>query len=179
LLFGLSSACCGSDIERDITRSIRNRDFSIIAPLECVEYSFPTEPPLVLVADLTVFRYHNGPFDPQNWAVPLRAVGWLEHPYPFSRGNVAAAVVSKLKAMVEQTRSTYTQYTFRGTKSCSLCIAANLPDPGPIWSQENILVPGAGVVYVAPGGIVHYVESHSYLPPDEFVEAVLDAPTVD
>ena len=131
---------------------------------------------MVLVADLTVFRYHNGPFDPQNWAVPLQAVGWLEHPHQFATGNVGTAVISKLKAMVEQTRSTYPQNNFRGVKSCSLCIAANLPDPGPIWSQENIFVPGVGVVYVSPGGIPHYVETHLYLPPVDFLEAVSKCP---
>ena len=31
---------------------------------------------MAYVADLDVFRYDNGPFDPQNWAVPLRAVGY-------------------------------------------------------------------------------------------------------
>ena len=128
------------------------------------------------VTDLDVFHYHNGPFDPDNWAVPLRAVGWLEHPHSFTTGNVASAVISKLKAMAEQTRSAYPQYTFRGVKSCSFCLSAGLPDPGPIWSQENILVPGIGVVYISPGGIAHYVEAHSYLPPVEFLEAVSGCP---
>jgi hypothetical protein len=131
---------------------------------------------LVHVADLDVFRYHSGPFEPQNWAVPLRAVGWLEHPQPFTTGNITSSVISKLKAIVEQTRSAYSQYTFRGVKSCSFCLFAGLSEPGPIWSQENIFVPGAGVVYVSPGGIVHYIESHSYLPAHEFVEAVLRCP---
>lgn len=128
------------------------------------------------VPDLDVFRYHNGPFEPKNWAVPLIAVGWLEHPQSFTTGNVTSSVISKLKGMVEQTRLAYSQYTFRGGKSCSFCLFAGLSDPGPIWSQENIFVPGTGVVYVAPGGIVHYVEAHSYLPPREFVEAVLRCP---
>ncbi len=51
------------------------------------------------VADLDVFRYHDGPFEPQNWAVPLRAVGWLEHPEPFTTGKLTSVVTSKLKAM--------------------------------------------------------------------------------
>jgi hypothetical protein len=131
---------------------------------------------LVHVTDLDVFRYHGGPFEPQNWAVPLRAVGWLEHPQPFTTGKVTSTAIPKLKAMVEQTRSAYSQYNFRGTKSCSFCLVAGLPDPGPIWSQENVFVPSAGVVFVAPGGIVHYIEAHSYLPPHEFVEAVLQCP---
>ena len=78
--------------------------------------------------------------------------------------------------MVAQTREAYSQYCFRGGKDCSLCVANSLPPPGPIWSQENVFVPGSGVVYVAPGGIPHYIEVHAYLPPLEFVDAVLLCP---
>ena len=78
--------------------------------------------------------------------------------------------------MVEQVRVAYSHYGFRGVKDCSLCLAAHLPSPGPIWSQENIFVPSSDVVYVVPGGIVHYIVAHSYLPPAEFVEAVLQCP---
>ncbi len=128
------------------------------------------------VADLEICRYHTGPFDPSNWLVPLLAVGWLEHPQPFISGALTSAAFSKLKALVEQTREAYPHYYFRGVKSCSFCLFAGLPSLGPDWSRENIFVPGAGAVYVAPGGIVHYIEAHSYLPPPEFVGAVLLCP---
>jgi len=126
--------------------------------------------------DLDLCRYHTGAFDADNWSVPLRAVGWLEHPKPFTCGVAPAPLVPKLKLMIEQVHSAYPHYGFRGGKHCSHCVAAGLKSPGPIWSQENVFVPGSGVVYVAPGGIVHYVEIHSYLPPSEFVEAVLRCP---
>jgi hypothetical protein len=100
----------------------------------------------------------------------------LEYPNVFSRGAVEGWFVPKLKTMVEQVRSAYPHYGFRGVMFCSFCGAAGATSPGPTWSQENIFVPGVGVVYVAPGGIVHYVEAHSYLPPTEFVEAVLRCP---
>jgi hypothetical protein len=100
----------------------------------------------------------------QRAALLLRAVGWLEHPQPFTSGDVKSTVTSKLKAIADQTRAAYPQYCFRGVVSCSLCLFAGLPSPGPIWSQENIFVPGTGVVYVAPSGITHYIEAHSYPP---------------
>jgi len=78
--------------------------------------------------------------------------------------------------IVGQVRSAYPHFGFRGVKDCSLCLAAGLRSPGPIWSQENVFIPGSGVVYVAPGGIVHYVEMHEYLPSSEFVESVLSCP---
>jgi hypothetical protein len=126
--------------------------------------------------DLSVLSYHTGPFDASNWAAPLRTIGWLEHPNPFGRGDVNGALVSKLRSLVEQFRSAYSPYNFRGGMTCSICRNEGLPDPGPTWSQENIFVPGIDVVFVAPGGIVHYIEAHSYLPPAEFIAAVLLCP---
>jgi hypothetical protein len=130
----------------------------------------------VHIKDLDLCKYHTGPFDAGNWSVPLRAVGWLEHPEPFASGVAPPAFVPKLKTMVEQVRSAYSFRSFLGFQRCSHCTAAGLQSPGPIWSQENIFVPGSSVVYVAPGGIVHYVETHSYLPPAEFIEAVFRCP---
>ncbi len=89
---------------------------------------------------------------------------------------MTSTVTSKLKALVEQTQAAYPHYSFRGVASCSLCLSAGMPSPGPIWSQENILVPGDLAVYVAPGGIIQYIEAHSYLPPSEFTMAVLKCP---
>lgn len=128
------------------------------------------------IRDLDLCRYHTGPFDADNWSVPLRAIGWLEHPHHFNTGATPSAFVSKLQSLVQQTRAAFSHYIFRGGMICSICKAAGLNSPGPIWSQENIFVPGNGVVYVAPGGIVHYIEVHSYLPPKEFIDAVLRCP---
>lgn len=126
--------------------------------------------------DLDVCRYHVGPFDAENWSVALRAVGWLEHPHAHNTGTSTEAFFTKLCALVSAARTAYPHYYFRGAHECSLCQASGLVSPGPIWSQENIFVPGVSCVYIAPGGVVHYVESHQYLPPQEFIEAVLRCP---
>ncbi len=42
--------------------------------------------------------------------------------------------------------------------------------------QLNLFIPGEGCVYVAPSLIAHYIRSHRYAPPAEFVEAVLECP---
>ena len=42
--------------------------------------------------------------------------------------------------------------------------------------QLNLFVPGEGCVYVAPSLIAHYIRTHGYAPPGEFVEAVLQCP---
>ena len=123
--------------------------------------------------DLELCTYERGPFHADSWAVPLRAIGWLEHPKPFRRGRTPPQFVLKLEECVVGARTAYGQYGFLGTYTCSLCSAGGRRSPGPVWSQENIFVPGVGEVFIAPGGIVHYAEAHSYLPPQVFIDAVM------
>ena len=127
-------------------------------------------------ADLTINRYHTGPFNPVDWRVPLLTVGWLEHPHEFTGGDVPHGFASILREMAECARSLYRHYYFRGVHTCSLCTATGAVPPGPIWSQENLFIPGRNVIYLSPGGIDHYVEAHLYSPPKNYVDAVLSCP---
>jgi len=43
-------------------------------------------------------------------------------------------------------------------------------------SSENLLIPGRNEIYAAPGGLVHYISTHSYLPPVGFIEGVASCP---
>jgi hypothetical protein len=89
---------------------------------------------------------------------------------------VSNGLVSILQGMAVRARALYPHYYFRGGHTCSVCVAAGSVSPGPIWSQENLFVPGRHVVYVSPGGVGHYVEVHSYRPPQEYVDAVVSCP---
>jgi len=131
-------------------------------------------------ADLTTCSYHTGPFDAGNWAVPLRAIGWLEGTHPFATGEVPPLWLSRLRTLIAQSRDEYRQFGFRGIHTCSLCASGSRTSPSePGWSQENLFVPGVDAVYLCPSGILHYIEDHSYLPPTEFLEAVQRCPDVD
>jgi hypothetical protein len=44
---------------------------------------------------------------------------------------------------------------------------------------RNLYIPTAAAVYIAPEMILHYVRSHGYRPPQEFVEAVPTCPAQD
>ena len=129
--------------------------------------------------DLDTFSYHSGPFHEENWQVPLKAIGWLEHPHSFPTGALPDLVLGRLITLVDRVRQTFPGHLFRGTKTCSICKASGKKSPGPIWSQENLWVPGHGEVFLAPGGIVHYIQAHAYLPPQSFSEAVLACPDCD
>jgi hypothetical protein len=63
-----------------------------------------------------------------------------------------------------------------GLHNCSFC-AANDPHSSELpASSSNLFIPGNSVVFVAPGRIDHYIEAHSYLPPKQFITAVLPCP---
>jgi hypothetical protein len=107
-------------------------------------------------------------------------IGWLDAKEEFSKGPVPSEFVCRLKAIcrngVNRTRGIY---------RCSLCPRVEVPGMQPpikvASSDGDYVVGGAeiriqgpeGVVYASPDMIVHYVETHGYRPPDDFIEAVL------
>jgi len=127
-------------------------------------------------ADLDRCRYHSGPLDADSWQVPLLAVGWLEHPHGFSLGEVPEGLLARLQNLITAAEAAHPQHNFRGLHCCSLCEAEHEPVEALRQSHVNLLIPGNGVVYAAPAGIAHYIESHSYLPPSQFIAAVASCP---
>ena len=100
----------------------------------------------------------------------IRAIGWLDE-RPFASGHSPKALADRLALFRENWG--YCVDALRwpvagGGHTCDWC--------GTHGDSANIAVPGVGVLYVAPGMVGHYVRDHSYLPPEEFIEAVLSAP---
>lgn len=126
--------------------------------------------------DLQPCRYHPGHLDAASWMVPLRAIGWLEHPYQFEVGLTPEPLVARLAVLLDQTREHFSHHRFRGAHDCSLCEAAGRFTGGVGWSQENLVIPGASEVYAAPGAIVHYISDHGYRPPAAFLQAIASCP---
>jgi hypothetical protein len=126
--------------------------------------------------DLTSCKYHEGPYHATSWSVPLLSVGWLESPHEYNRGTADVALLEKLRGFVLLGRTTYSHLRFRGIHRCSICGGNTDDSLGVGWSQEVLIIPGERVVYATPGGIVHYIESHGYLPPPEFIDAVMRCP---
>ena len=124
-------------------------------------------------ADLTPLMYHGDPWNTDCWHVPLLAVGWLEREQLATHGDSPDQLLPRLRQHIEGASDAQPHINFRGLHICTLCVQAeeSLKD-----SHVNLLIPGDGKVYAAPAGIVHYIESHKYLPPAEFTEAVLRCP---
>jgi len=105
----------------------------------------------------------------------VRAVGWLgkcpggrgladDHRL-FTVGKVDAAFVDKLR---EHIRDAWEPVATAGFHRCGYCRAAS--------GGRNVWIPTKTLKYVAPELIVHYIEAHSYLPPQEFITAVTACP---
>ena len=125
-------------------------------------------------ADLTLYEY--GRDEPQT---NVLNIGWLSAEHAFATGQVPEAFVQCLQRLVASPVNLY-----RGIHLCEFCPRPPVslspgglrmidPPPGTFGNGE-IRVPGTGGrVYVAPVLVAHYVEVHKYLPPAEFVAAVI------
>src|SRR5215469_8005599 len=113
-------------------------------------------------------------------------VGWLDNIHPFATGDVGLRLIEKMKCLASKPVELY-----RGKHPCELCIEP--PDlvktfmPNGIvidskcswaqWRDERssngeIRVSHGGTTFAAPVLIVHYIQAHNYLPPDQFLKAI-------
>lgn len=100
----------------------------------------------------------------------LFAVGWLEPGHEYPRGIVLIDFVERLRQLLQDP---WTPIRFCGRQLCGFCESEDS------YSANYLFIPWKGVAYASPEGILHYVEAHSYRPPDVFVEAVLRCPPAD
>jgi hypothetical protein len=103
----------------------------------------------------------------------VRAVGWLARAKPFVRNPATSALVGRLRDYCElharhASSIVWQAAIWNGGHACELC--------GSGWSTACIAVPSKSALYVAPDLIVHYVETHEYAPPAEFVQALTESP---
>jgi hypothetical protein len=107
----------------------------------------------------------------------IRAVGWLGKraglpglfgaKHPFTVGEVDPGFVERLR---EHIRNAWQPVVAMGCHSCEFC--GNPQAKG----CRNVWIPTRSLIYVAPELIVHYIDVHCYLPPREFVNAVMQCP---
>ena len=97
----------------------------------------------------------------------LTAVGWLETEKTFSTGRVPENIYSKL---CELGKNPWRFCAFCGFHQCDLCQFEGKS------GIANLFIPHKGKIYVCPELITHYINSHFYRPPEEFVEAAANCP---
>ncbi|WP_329022199.1 DUF7919 family protein [Streptomyces sp. NBC_00690] len=106
-------------------------------------------------------------------------VGWLDEIHPYVTGAAPEGLVEALAVL-----GTGAENIQRGMHFCELCpdfqTARDNTSRGDLFiASGEIRVAGDGVVYASPVMIVHYVEAHAYVPPDEYCRAVMAAVMVD
>lgn len=142
--------------------------------------------------DMDLCDYHEGAYSAENWDCPLLTIGWIEFQHGFSVGEVSDDLLAKLKVLTKEFGEAFPGLQFRGLHACSICENATDVDTPPDRyvrvpfidgklvlsgatlddSCINLFLPGKNVVFIAPGRIDHYIEVHSYRPPEEFLLAV-------
>ena len=105
---------------------------------------------------------------------PLIAVGWLDAAHPFPVGDPESDIVERLQILGQMK---WMPIYFMGAHVCEFC--GNDPFRGPFFGPKDFFIPGEEFTYAAPQGIVHYIDSHGYLPPQEFCDAVRRCPAPD
>lgn len=131
------------------------------------------------------------PINPDANTFPkLIYIGWLHPDHSYNIGDVPKEFPVRLWEFCR-----YSSVVCRGFHRCEFCSPSDYvhidmlkPHPeGPLKVERDgctirlgfgeIFVVGKnGLVYYAPNLIYHYVLEHQYLPPQEFIDAVLDGP---
>jgi hypothetical protein len=102
----------------------------------------------------------------------VRAIGWLDGDYPYPIcGRLAAGLTARLHAFAgdwSTSAKLLGLQTFLGCHTCEFCSEA--------IGFGCFGIPAGDILFVAPDMVGHYVAVHRYMPPEEFVEAVLQTP---
>ena len=133
-------------------------------------------------ADLTPSRF--GAFS----SLPdVLAIGWLSAARPYVSGPVPASVLERLAELELAIRAhhecplhplgtVFIPIAAGGWHECEICVRDG---NDPSRSSYEMLIEGGGRRFEAPLMIVHYIESHGYQPPSDFVDAVASADSLE
>ena len=115
----------------------------------------------------------------------LKAIGWLEEGREYRRDKADSRFVHKLVLLLGEPNPLEKS---TDPHSCSLCAFSRGPlefrlfqspgMPSVPMGNRNLFVPGGGFLYIAPSLVLHYIDAHQYLPPEEFIKAVLECPPI-
>jgi hypothetical protein len=107
-------------------------------------------------------------------------VGWLEEGKPFTTGDFP-----EKSQLLEKLKTWPIENKYRGWHSCEFCdpYERKIDSTG---EMGTFIVPDRngngeyiakynGKVYAAPTLVAHYIAAHNYLPPKEFIEAVINS----
>jgi hypothetical protein len=111
--------------------------------------------------DLSPFTYTR---KPKCGEFDVVSVGWLDGDHEYTKGEFDLERWPKIKTIFEASEPVHLT---RGAHNCALCGRASGN------GEYHAYNPRTDRIYIAPALILHYIQAHQYVPPKEFVEAVL------
>lgn len=115
------------------------------------------------IPDLAPCTYFDKPNRPLS--TRLIAVGWLHRFEPYTPGSIPPAQRAKLDELL---MDPWNPFNYLGSH---LCECGRSPE-----GYNNLFIPSPRGVYASPELIDHYIDLHTYRPPDEFLEALEACP---
>jgi hypothetical protein len=111
---------------------------------------------------------------------PVRNIGWLTAQHSFPKGEVPQEFIARLAAFCLQSPAEFGL----GFHECEFCDPPIEPIENTILgiyldTTELFVLDNKDTLYLAPKLIYHYILSHKYRPPLEFIKAVLEGPLPD
>ena len=108
------------------------------------------------------------------------AIGWLHPDHPFPRGNVPPEFVRRLTEIARNWGKSIDALNWGaagGFHECEFCAKPlNSRRFGNDLASGTFGVPAGDRIYYCPEMVPHYITEHEYLPPPEFVAAVMACP---
>jgi hypothetical protein len=92
--------------------------------------------------------------------VQLIKIGWLDNEHVFNIGPIPKKFIDKLKKIKPNVRSF-------GYHKCPFCNEKQGSNRYVLKIEDTLQC------YDAPDMIIHYIEDHNYLPPQEFIDHIL------
>lgn len=127
--------------------------------------------------DLSLYQYSNLATHSQDTVV--LNIGWLDAKCTYPKGQVSAEFLDRLFLIWDEAQIN----PMWGYHQCELCEIPEYPvrikhggSNIPLGATELRVVSPTGIVYASPDLVLHYISEHKYLPPSEFIEAVMNGP---
>jgi hypothetical protein len=123
--------------------------------------------------DLTNYSYYQ-----QRSFSRVKNIGWLDKNHSFPVGKVSENFLEKLRKLIGKSNKTNLHVNpIRGIHPCNLCGKDSLKiekkNQSIFLGSSEIWIPYGENYFAAPSMILHYIEEHNYLPPQEFIESVM------
>ncbi len=107
------------------------------------------------------------------------AVGFLTRKHPFPTGKTPAGFAKKLLSYCHPNKTVCHTLGTRKSPFSNEHIEVEFDGKSHKLGAAEIRIIGTEDIFAAPDLIYHYVTDHNYLPPDEFIDAVMKGPAAD